>query len=392
MGLKDQLNTLIKGMQDIVDAAKNAGRDLTSDEAKKIETDAKTATEIRDRIQRIEAGEKSLAELAGTKTIDDDAPKHLALTGAGSKRSAVEIKTALHEYNEDRLGTKAFTAPGAVTVPTPFESLDVDETPRTPTSLLDLIRVQQHSTPTWRGIRQSGFTNNASIVPPGATKPTSTISVTNYDGHLVVLAHLSEALDVYMLADNANLTDFIQGQLLYGLALELEEEVFNGDGSTFQVAGTDTKHLTGIMHTTGVQQQEFTTDMVTTLRAAATRLEVANFTTDVFVLNPNDWAAIETHRNLSGQFDLGSAVNRATRQVWSTPVVTSTKLEQGQALALDLSALNVDTDTLGIQIAWTNAGPELFDKNQAKARVEGRFGFSVRRPEGIVVVDLDSAA
>lgn len=41
-----------------------------------------------------------------------------------------------------------------------------------------------------------------------------------------------------------------------------------------------------------------------------------------------------------------------------------------------------------MRIAWDASGP-LFDKNQFKARVEGRFNLSIERPEGIVIIALD---
>jgi HK97 family phage major capsid protein len=182
-----------------------------------------------------------------------------------------------------------------------------------------------------------------------------------------------------VLIDNDALASFVQTQLLYGISMALEAEVLSGDGGA--------NHLQGILSTTGVQQQGFVQDELTTLRTAITSLEVIGYEAKVFVLNSEDWAALETARNESGQFDLGSPVNRAERRIWGAQVVTSPKIERGTALVLDLSALNVDAGSEGIHIEWDGSGA-LFEKNQVRARVEGRFGLSVTLPAGIVSIDL----
>lgn len=389
MNLEAKLKALVAEMQTIVDGAKAQNRDLTASEAATIESNAERARALRDKIERVKKSEAALAALVDFGAGTDDNPnavKYLALTGSAAKTASRSIHTAIHAEH----GQKAFLAPGTITVDVPLTDTTPVELKRVPTSLLDLLRIRVRENPMWRGLRQSGFTNNASIVPAGATKPTSLIEIESVVGHLNVIAHLSEPVDKYLLVDNESLMSFIAGNLLWGLALTLEEEILNGDGSAFVVDGVNTAHFTGILNTTGVQQQTFLTDRVTTLRAAATKLETIGFNTDAYVLNPADWEAIETSRNVSGQFDLGTAVNRAERLLWGTPVVTSTRVTAGEALALDLDSMNVDIDQQGIEIRWDGSGP-LFDKNQVKARVEGRFGFSIERPEGIVVADLTAA-
>jgi HK97 family phage major capsid protein len=388
--LRAEKRSLVASMQVIVDDAQKAGRDITAAEGRTIAEKAEQGKALNRLIEeaedRVDASNEAIKSLMSGG--DDDhttGVKSLALTGSRGKSAATGIAVEIMRSAQDS-GQKAFPGSGAVTAPTPLDTTPL-ESRRVPTSLLDLLRVKERQTTTWAGIRQTGFTNNASIVPAGALKPTSTVAIENTDGYLAVIAHLSEAVDKYLLVDNGNLAQFIQGNLLWGLKLALEDEVFNGDGSEFTVDGKKTRHFTGILGTTGVQQQAFAGDAVSTLRSASTKLETIGFESSAYVLNPLDWERIETARNVSGQFDLGSAVNRAQRKVWDTQVVTSTKLAVGTALALDLDSLNVDTDTQGIEIRWDGSG-QLFDRNQIKARVEGRFGFSFDRPEGAVVVDL----
>jgi HK97 family phage major capsid protein len=387
MDLKKQLNELKQKMQAVVDGAKASARDLNAEEVKNINTWADEARELAKKIEAVEKSEKALQDLldfAGPGDDGDDAGvKRLALTGARAKAAANRIGSVIREKG----GTKALLAPGTVATPVPLDETPIERR-RVPTSVLDLMRIVQHDTPTWRGLIQTGFTNNASIVPPGAVKPTSGVQIEGYEQSLSVIAHLSEPVDKFLLEDNTSLSTFISGNLIYGLALALEEEILNGDGTPFMVSGVETKHFHGILGANGIQAQAPGVDRATTLRAAATKLEVIGFTPDVFVLSPADWEAIETQRDDQNGFLItGSPVNRAERRLWGTQVVTSTKLTNGTALALNLSSMHIDIDTAGIRTLWDGSG-ELFDKNQIKARVEGRFGFSLERPEGAVVATL----
>ncbi|WP_431795330.1 phage major capsid protein [Microbacterium enclense] len=381
----------LKNIQDellgIKTRATNEKRNFTNAEMQTIETKSARATELKTHIARIEKSEKALADLVNFGRDDDgddltdSKTSYLALTGARGAKAARKFATALAEAG----GTKALpgstVATQVIFEPTPIEPQ------RIPTSILDLLRVKQRQSPTWKGIRQTGFTNNATVVPAGAKKPTSPISIDPTDGFVVVVAHLSEYVDTYLLKDNDTLSSFVERNLFWGLKEALEEEILNGTGVDDTFDGKTRKNIKGILNTTGVRQQTYTGDRLVTLRAASTKLETTGFTTDAYVVNPADWEAIETHRNTSGQFDLGGAVNLAKRRVWDAPVVTSSRLAVGTALALSLDSLNLDTDELGIHTMWYQ-GDEGFERNQIRARVEGRFGLSVERPEGIVVAEL----
>lgn len=390
MNLKEQLSQLQKDLLTLSAKAKSEGREFTDAEVNTINEKGAEITKLKQKIERVEKSEKALADVVefgrGEGDGEDDdstAVKYLTLTGARGKKAAREFA----ENVRARGGSKAL--PGNTIVTGSSFSAEPIDTKKLPTSILDLLRVRLRENPAWDGIRQTGFTNNATVVPDGALKPTSTLSITNNPGFLAVVAHLSEYVGTYLLKDNAQLATFVERNLLWGLKDALEEQILNGTGLEDTYDGKPRKNIRGIMNTTGVQQQDATAEPIITLRAASTKLETAGFASDVYMLNPLDWEAIETNRNTSGNFDLGSALNLAERRVWGTRVVTSSRLEQGTALAMDLSALNLDTDRFGIETAW-HLGDFGFEHNQIRARVEGRFGLSIEQPEGIVVTELDA--
>jgi HK97 family phage major capsid protein len=312
----------------------------------------------------------------------EDGPGHLsALGGPGLKRFAARVADGMHGG-----GQKAgLVANGDEAFEVPLEPSPVAEG-KPAGSMFDVIGSTARSVPVYEYLRQTGRTNNAAIVAPGATKPTSDYQVTKVRGELSVVAHLAGPLDSYMLDDAVNLKTFVGSELLYGLRATVEDEVVNGDGST--------GHLTGILATSGIQAQSFGADEITTLRSAVTMLESLGYSADGFVLNPLDWQTIEATRNASGGFDLaasGSPVDRAGRRVWGVPVAVSNAVAQGTGLALDSSAVTIDTDAGGIRVQWSNSTGTDFEQNQVRARCEGRFGLAVYQPAAVVNVSLTSS-
>lgn len=374
MKLKTQIQALVQSMQDIVNTAKTDGdRDLTADESATISAKAAEADRLREQLATAEKAAGDMARITDGESSGEG--RYLALTGTSAKAAAAGIRESIIDLH----GEKALVTSGSLTTNVPLVDSSPIEQRRVPTSILNVLRVTERTTPQYRILKQTQFTNNAAIVAPGDTKPTSTMTVESVDRSLKVFAHLSEPVDKYLLLDNDALTSFIQQQLLWGLSLALEEEVLSGDG-------TD-KHLQGILSTTGVQQQAYAGDPLSTLRASITSLETAGHEAEVFIIHSEDWEALETARNASGNFDLGMPINRAERRIWGVQVITTPNITKGTALAFDLGALNVDAGAESVHIEWDASGA-LFEKNQVRARVEGRFGLSVTLPAGIVSIDL----
>lgn len=367
MNLKEQRAAALKAAQAIVEGAKD--RDLTPAEVAEVEA----------KVAEVKAIDARGAKTAATMDYFNSAPdadgatgKRLALTGRGAKAAAAHIAAGMVD------GTKALVPAGSVTTDVPLVGLV--ETGQPLGSLLAALPTVQRDTPTWRYLRQSGRTNLAAIVAAGGLKPTSTVGLVPIDGALSVFAHMSEPVDKFTLSDNASLQRFVAAELLYMLSAAVEEQVLNGAGT----AGT----LSGILATGGIQVQAYTVGKVETLRAAITALETAGYEASTIVLNPVDWAAIESARSTSGSFDLGGPIDRAARKVWGVPVVTANALAAGTGVIFDNSSLAVDIGPGGIETRWSDQSGDLFDKNQLKARVEGRFGLDMYQPEAIVKATL----
>lgn len=386
MNLKQQLEKIQQDLLAIKDRAQKSNREFTDAEIKEIEAKSAEASELKAKILRAEKSEALLAAIGGAPDSEPtdgngliDGTKRLALTGPALKSAARALAPQIEETRQ-----KTFLATGTTELYQVPLTTEIVELQRIPTSILELLPVRQHDVPQWQYLEQTAFVNNAAVVTPGDEKPVSTMKIEKRDGNLVIVAHLTEPVDKYMLEDFSTLESFVSGQLLYGLGRKIEDLVIAGDGTDGRgVAG---KGIVGLLNRSGIQTQAFADDPLTTLRVAASKLEILGYTTGAYIMHPLDWAAIETQRATSGAFDLGGPIDRAQRKVWGTQVVTSTGVPQGTALGLDLDAANVDTDKQGIRVEWDRSGG--FTTNEVQGRVEGRFGLTVTRPAAIIKATL----
>lgn len=279
-------------------------------------------------------------------------------------------------------GAKALAPSGDATVGIPL----VNQTPvalgRPLNSLLQAIPVIERM-PYYTVLKQNVRTDNAAVVAPGGTKPTTVLGLVKEQNRLRVVATLSEPIDKYVLEDNSNLQTWVASELTGAVQNALEEEVLNGDGTG--------ERFTGIANTTGVQTLAATSaDRLVTLNAALSALETVGETPSVFVLHPDDWSAISTTRNTSGNFDMGGAVDPATRRAWGTSVALSTRVAAGAGYLLGEGSVVLGRDGAGLRTEWNSSIG--FATNEVQARTEGRFSVDVLRAAGVVKIDLTPAA
>ena len=71
------------------------------------------------------------------------------------------------------------------------------------------------------------------------------------------------------------------------------------------------------------------------------------------------------------------------------PLVVTNAVAAGVSYSLATDAVGLNTDTLGVQIAWSEtSNADDWSKNLIRSRVEGRFATWVFAPLGVVVGDL----
>ena len=136
-------------------------------------------------------------------------------------------------------------------------------------------------------LRQSVRQNAAAIVAEGSVKPTSTCTLVRIEDKLDVVAHLSEAVPRFWIADNVALEEFLDSELRFGLQAAVEATV-----------------ISDVAATSGIQMQSYSVSVLQTIRNSLTKLETSGYAPSSMVLHP------ATSRELNSRCTLADAAGQ----------------------------------------------------------------------------------
>lgn len=334
------------------------------------------------------------AKSLGHAFTDSAEFKAMMKSGRGTMDSAFEIEAS----NIAEFGTYGqkdiFTGSAPTTTSRGFGKIQRDPMvprPKRTARIRDLFNVASTSANLIDFFRVTGFAENngagnAQTVGERsadgtqfALKPQSKLNFTSAQAPVRTIAHW-EAIHRTVLADEPQLQSVINNELLYGLALEEDDQILNGDGNN--------ENLLGILNTPGIQAyaQLATDTKADALRRSATLSVIANLPTTGYVLNPLDWEDIElTKASGDGQYVLASNVAiGAQTQVWRNPVIESPAMAEGTFLsgAFGIGAQLYDRERASVRIAEQHA--DFFVRNALVALVEERLALAVKNPASFV--------
>jgi HK97 family phage major capsid protein len=379
-------STLLSDAQRIITRAKDAGRPMTTIERKSVRDALDRAKQI-DRDRDKSDGDELRKQLADCLR---EGPRRDGKSGRfSSKTAASELATKISSG-----GAKALAPSGAEVAPAGLTELPPLSLTKPSRSLLAAIPSQiVEQPPTFSFLRQVTRTNLAAPVASGGEKPVSAYGLERVEDRLRVIAHLSEKIDRFWLEDHEQLRTFVQDELTYGLDLAVEQQVLNGSG-----VGENNR---GMLQTSGILTQAWSTDGLVTLRKAQTQLQIVGAETVIAVLNPVDFETLSLLRSTTNEFIATDANSYNDTQgstsppygplalsSWGMPVVLTTAIAAGQGVVFDPSAVVLYTDG-NVRVEWDSSVG--FSTNELTARCEGRFGVAVTRPDRIVSVDMSAA-
>lgn len=246
-----------------------------------------------------------------------------------------------------------------------------------------------------RPVRERAAANGVDAPVSDATdvfglKPQSKLKFESAQAPVRTIAHY-EVAHRNVLQDEPMLQSTINNELLYGLRLEEDKQILDGDGTG--------ENLLGILRTPNIQGYTQTTypagdpnegdpseTKADALRRAATRALLAYYPPSGYVLHPYDWEDIElTKATGDGQYVMFTNVSMgAESRAWRQPVVESPAMPQGTFLtgAWGLGAQLYDRQQANIRIADQHA--DFFIRNALAILAEMRLALAVKRPESFV--------
>jgi HK97 family phage major capsid protein len=386
MGDIREIKSLIEGLESMRDADKWASGSNGSVAQASAFADAVSPREIRQ--ARKTLGEAFL-----------DSPEFKSLMQSGSANMPAPYKSGNDVYSQKDLYSALPTG-----TPGSFGTIQRDAIvvpPMRTKRVRDLFPTRTTTAAVIEYFRMTGFVNNAAAVsersgtPANFTaKPQSSFTFVGEQAPVRTLAHW-EAAHRNVLADEPQLRSIIDNELMYGLRLQEDSQILNGDGTG--------ENLTGVLQTNGIQTYDWsdgaysaTAGMSDTkadaIRRAATLSFLAYYEPTGVVLHPNDWEDIELTKDGNGAYVVAVSVAMGGEQkLWRIPVVDTPAITEGTALvgAFGTGAQLYDREQASIRISEQHA--DFFVRNAIVILAEQRLALAVKRPEAFVKVNFDAA-
>lgn len=253
-------------------------------------------------------------------------------------------------------------------------------------TIRDLLMPGQMDGSTLEYVQETGFNNNAAPVAEGAAKPQSDIKLALISTTAKVIAHTSKA-SRQILDDASQLRSYIDGRLRYGLAFKEELQLLSGDGTG--------QNLLGIIPQATAYSPAFAPaaeTVIDKLRLAMLQAALAEYPATGHVMNPIDWARVETTKDSEGRYIIGNPGGEGPASLWKLPVVETQAIAVDKFLtgAFRLGAQVFDRWQARVELATENEDD--FVKNMVTMLCEERLALAVYRPEAFIYGDLGFVA
>lgn len=251
----------------------------------------------------------------------------------------------------------------------------------------DLITPGRTSSNAIQYVQETGFVNAAATVAEGGLKPQSDLKFDLLTKNVATIAHWVQA-SKQILSDAPMLESYIDGRLRYGLAYAEELQLLKGDGT-----GTN---LLGMIPQAVAYSPPLTppagTTMIDMLRYAMLQAVLAEYPSTGHILNPIDWARIETLKDAAGGYIIGDPQGGTSPRLWRLPVVETPAMTVDKFLtgAFKLAAQIFDREDANVSLSTDDR--DNFIRNLVTILVEERLGLAVYRPEALVYGDFGNVA
>lgn len=357
---------------------KDAG-DASNEMKSKLDGLAEEYNSLYDRVQQIEQKGVNLQENAndvfdvGAEFVKCDQMKDL-LEGRTS-RARMELKTAIINA----------TGQNQPLVPADRGTM-IHTTPQRALRIRDLLPSSSTNSNLIEFVRENVFTNNAGPQVGGSpqafenvTKPESAITFTLATEAVQTLAHFIPASKQVM-SDSAALQSFVSGRLMYGLKLYEETQLVSGSGSNGQLNGLVTQA------TAYTVQSPNLTNELDIIREMIKQAQVAEYTPDAVVLNPQDWYDIDVRKvgSSDDRYVVGNPRSMSAPTLWGLPVVVTNSISSGTCLlgSFAMGAEIRDREQATVEMSLEDSTN--FQKNMVTIRAEERIALVVYRTESFI--------
>ncbi|HJV28673.1 MAG TPA: phage major capsid protein [Aromatoleum sp.] len=332
-------------------------------------------TELKERLKDVEQKQVGMRYGSGTHSLDGS---HKAVSDAVQSsqgfallagREIPELRVRLDAKSLYAGMKAAIVSQDALIPPQRTEIIGAAQRRRT---LRDLLNVRFTDAGSIEFPRAT-LTNNAgpqysSPNRENVAKNESAMSFSLEKADAVTIAHWIPA-SRQVLSDNGQLRAFIDGQLLYGLAIEEEDQIVLGDGTGGKIDGL-------VSQATAYNRTTSGDTGVDVLRRSMTQVQLADGNPSGILLNPEDAETLALLKDSTGQY-----ISWNDKLV---PIVASNAITAGTFLTGDFAQACdywIREDAL-VRISESHA--DFFTKNMVAILAELRAMLTVYRPALLV--------
>ena len=315
----------------------------------------------------------------GEQFIMSDEYQHAVKTGS---RNTEKVELRSLDGLEVKDITSAESSAGAL-----IDEMRLPEIYRDPADRLqhvrDLLNVGQTSSNAIEyPVDYGGFTNNAGPQDGELTSKQKSSQTFDLKTEPVrTIAHYMVA-SRQVLEDAPMLRSYIDGRLSYGLMLEEDDQILNGDGT----GGT----MNGILTNSLIQDAGAPGDIVSGdtrldhIRRAIAKGRTAHYPMNGILMHPDDWADIELAKGDDGHYIWVTVPTGGESRLWRVPVVESTAIASGDFIVGNWNLAATLWDRMQASIRIAEQHEDLFVKNGVVLLAEERLALTIYRPQAFV--------
>ncbi|WP_299081706.1 phage major capsid protein [uncultured Paraglaciecola sp.] len=230
--------------------------------------------------------------------------------------------------------------------------------------------------------REATFTNSAAEAAENTAKAESALTFSLVNVPVRTIAHWIK-LSKQVIDDAPMLASYVDGRMQYGVALRLDNQLVNGDGTGANISGIlDAGNFTAFTSTAS--------DTATvSLRKAITQVQQADYQPTAVILNPADVQAIDLDiENTS--VSLTSPRAQTLPTIWGVPIVASNAIASN---TFALGAFDMSSELFirsGVMVELFEQDDTNAQSNLVTMRAEMRAALATYRAASVVGGTLTS--
>lgn len=227
-------------------------------------------------------------------------------------------------------------------------------------------------------MEETTFTNAAAETAEGASKPESTLALTEQTSPVRKIATwipvTSEQLE-----DVDRIRQYLDNRLGFMVRQRLDLQIISGDGTA--------PNLSGMLDVSGIQTQAKGADPTPdAVYKAITKVNVTGQAmANLVIFHPNDWQDVRLLRTADGLYIWGNPSDAGPERIWGLPVAVVQAATENTAIVVDTSFTELATKK-GLEFKVSDSHSTYFVENKLAVLAEMRAAFVVYRPAAICSV------